>query len=72
MTIENLKCPECEGPMTPRTSKHGKFWGCKAFPKCKGTRDSVGESPKKYSNEDNDKESDSFDWINRHNKRRDY
>lgn len=32
--------------MTPRTNgKTGeKFWGCRAYPKCKGTRDSQGRS----------------------------
>lgn len=44
MKPENLKCPSCSGPMVPRTSQHGKFWGCSDFPKCKGTRDSMGMS----------------------------
>lgn len=43
--IENLKCPDCDGPMTPRTSQHGKFWGCKAYPKCRGTRNVAVEPP---------------------------
>jgi restriction system protein len=35
-------CPECDGPMVKRTAKRGtqagnQFWGCIAFPKCKGT-----------------------------------
>jgi len=42
--IENLKCPDCGGPMKPRESKHGKFWGCANYPKCKGTRDVNGMS----------------------------
>lgn len=41
---ENLKCPDCDGEMLPRKSIHGKFWGCKDYPRCKGTRDSNGES----------------------------
>lgn len=41
---ENVKCPDCDGEMTPRTSQHGKFWGCKSYPRCKGTRDSNGLS----------------------------
>lgn len=41
---ENLKCPDCDGPMTPRNGKFGKFWGCDNFPACKGTRDSMGRS----------------------------
>jgi len=44
MKPENLKCPDCDGPMIPRTSQYGKFWGCKNYPKCKGTRDSMGLS----------------------------
>jgi ssDNA-binding Zn-finger/Zn-ribbon topoisomerase 1 len=42
--IESVKCPECNGPMTPRNGKFGKFWGCIMFPACKGTRDSMGLS----------------------------
>ena len=35
-------CPVCGGPMVLRTAKQGKnaggqFYGCKSFPKCKGT-----------------------------------
>lgn len=40
---ENVHCPLCDGPMTPRASQHGKFWGCQAYPKCKGTRNVDGE-----------------------------
>lgn len=42
--IEETLCPECNGPMVSRTGQYGVFWGCKAFPKCKGTRDSLGRS----------------------------
>ena len=42
--IEDLTCPECGGLMVSRSSKHGTFWGCKQFPKCRGTRDSDGRS----------------------------
>ena len=31
-------CPECEKPMRKRNSQRGEFWGCSAYPKCKGTR----------------------------------
>lgn len=44
MTIENVKCPECEGPMVSRKGIFGTFWGCKDYPNCKGTRDSMGRS----------------------------
>lgn len=31
-------CPVCDAPMRKRTSVKGPFWGCSAYPKCKGTR----------------------------------
>jgi four helix bundle suffix protein len=31
-------CPECGKPMCRRISAKGPFWGCSAFPECKGTR----------------------------------
>lgn len=31
-------CPQCGKPMRRRTSVKGDFWGCAAFPDCKGTR----------------------------------
>lgn len=54
--MEDIKCPVCDGPMTPRTSAHGKFWGCKAFPKCRGTRNSDGEAPRRYDEDDDCRE----------------
>lgn len=38
-----VKCPICGGGMSVRTSRvgknaGGKFWGCKRFPRCKGTK----------------------------------
>lgn len=30
--------------MTPRSSSYGKFWGCRSYPTCRGTRDAMGES----------------------------
>ena len=44
MKPENIKCPECSGPMISRNGKFGPFWGCKDYPNCKGTRDSMGRS----------------------------
>ena len=41
---EKVLCPECDGEMISRTGKFGVFWGCKKFPQCKGTRDSMGRS----------------------------
>jgi len=31
-------CPQCGKPMRQRKSAKGDFWGCSAFPECKGTR----------------------------------
>jgi len=31
-------CPLCGKPMRQRKSAKGNFWGCSAFPECKGTR----------------------------------
>jgi len=31
-------CPDCGAPMRQRTSGRGPFWGCSAFPQCKGIR----------------------------------
>jgi ssDNA-binding Zn-finger/Zn-ribbon topoisomerase 1 len=46
MKPENVKCPECDGPMVSRLNreKNQRFWGCKAYPDCKGTRDTDGMS----------------------------
>ncbi|MDT8423112.1 MAG: four helix bundle suffix domain-containing protein [Desulfuromonadales bacterium] len=32
------KCPQCGKPMRQRKSAKGDFWGCSAFPDCKGTK----------------------------------
>lgn len=36
--MPNPTCPTCSGPMLTRTSAHGKFYSCRSFPRCKGTR----------------------------------
>jgi DNA topoisomerase-1 len=41
---EETLCPDCGGQMVSRSGTYGTFWGCKAFPKCRGTRDSQGRS----------------------------
>ncbi len=33
------ECPVCGRQMLKRNSTKGKFWGCSAYPKCKGTRE---------------------------------
>lgn len=30
-------CPKCGGEMELKSSRYGKFWACKSYPKCKGT-----------------------------------
>ena len=39
-------CPRCGGPMVRRTARKGarvgtSFWGCSAYPRCRGTRDPI-------------------------------
>jgi ssDNA-binding Zn-finger/Zn-ribbon topoisomerase 1 len=48
---ENVNCPECDGTMVPRTSERGAFWGCKEFPRCRGTRNVDGEAPQRWSDD---------------------
>lgn len=48
---EHLKylCPLCNGPMTKRNGKYGKFYSCQSWPrtKCPGTRNADGKVSKK-------------------------
>lgn len=37
-TADAPDCPQCGKPMRRRKSAKGDFWGCSAFPDCKGTR----------------------------------
>jgi hypothetical protein len=30
-------CPQCGGPMVSRNGRRGPFFGCAAYPSCKGT-----------------------------------
>ena len=32
------QCPDCGGIMRLRHGPHGDFWGCTAYPACKGKR----------------------------------
>lgn len=43
---KELKCPDCGGEMALRTNRQNgnKFWGCKKYPNCRGTRDENGLS----------------------------
>ena len=38
VTEDTPTCPDCGHAMTMRESKYGKFWGCRQFPNCRGTR----------------------------------
>jgi ssDNA-binding Zn-finger/Zn-ribbon topoisomerase 1 len=58
---EELKCPDCNGPMKSRSGKFGKFWGCIDFPQCRGTRDSEGRSK-----EDRARDRDMDDRVRRY------
>jgi ssDNA-binding Zn-finger/Zn-ribbon topoisomerase 1 len=55
MKPENVTCPECDGPMVSRSSAHGVFWGCKAFPRCRGTRNVDGEARRSRREEEADR-----------------
>jgi four helix bundle suffix protein len=37
-SADSPECPDCGKPMRQRKSAKGPFWGCSAFPDCKGTR----------------------------------
>jgi len=32
-------CPDCGKPMRKRQSRKGEFWGCTAYPDCRGSQD---------------------------------
>ena len=38
-------CPQCGKPMRRRRSAKGDFWGCPAFPDCRGTRPVQEQEP---------------------------
>jgi len=63
MKPENVTCPECGGPMVSRQNRRDqtRFWGCKAYPKCTGTRNVDGEEKKprcmvQFTNEEGETE----------------
>jgi ssDNA-binding Zn-finger/Zn-ribbon topoisomerase 1 len=60
MKPENVTCPLCEGPMTSRANKSTgqRFWGCNAFPKCRGTRNTDGDAPRSRDDEESEREHD--------------
>lgn len=34
-------CPKCGADTVLRNGKHGQFYGCSTFPKCKGSRSTI-------------------------------
>lgn len=34
-------CDDCKRPMVQRKGSQGKFWGCTAYPRCKGTKNAA-------------------------------
>ena len=45
MTVD-MSCPLCGGEMVSRKNNQTgqRFWGCKAFPRCRGTRNTDGKA----------------------------
>jgi len=45
-STDTYSCPDCGHDMALRTNRQNgnKFWGCKKYPQCKGTRDENGLS----------------------------
>jgi len=59
----NLTCPVCGGRMVSRLNKQKqqRFWGCMAFPKCRGTRDTDGNAPRgQHLHQDSQDDADSI------------
>ena len=72
MKPENVRCPDCDGPMVARSSQHGKFWGCASYPRCKGTRNSDGEARRPRRDEDDIEPDDAMpsqQWNSRDRRR---
>ncbi|RXT00976.1 hypothetical protein EIZ39_25765 [Ammoniphilus sp. CFH 90114] len=38
LKVAELICPRCEGELLERTGKHGSFYGCSNYPKCRYTK----------------------------------
>lgn len=46
VVLSEYDCPKCkDAKMIKRSSKHGEFYGCSKYPKCKGLRDGEGKEP---------------------------
>lgn len=48
--MTDLECPDCGGEMVSRRNAQTgqRFYGCKNYPTCRGTRDTDGESPREH------------------------
>jgi ssDNA-binding Zn-finger/Zn-ribbon topoisomerase 1 len=68
---ENVKCPDCDGPMVSRSSAHGRFWGCANYPRCRGTRNSLGDARTRFESDTDARteELPSDRWRNRDRRR---
>lgn len=53
MKPQNVTCPECGGEMVSRLNKrdYTRFWGCKKYPECKGSRNTDGDAPLRHRHE---------------------
>ena len=64
------KCPLCGSPMKLRHSSSGDFWGCTAFPTCRGTRPVGGNRVDGYRQQSTAIESTATDSSRRQSSRR--
>lgn len=73
MKPENVTCPDCGGPMVSRSSAHGRFWGCKEYPRCTGTRNSMGDARTRFESDTDNRRADdelpSRRWAGRDRRR---
>lgn len=44
-------CPQCGGPMVVCEGPFGRFWGCRDYPRCRGTRN-VQENTRRQDHQD--------------------
>ena len=42
-------CPSCGASMTPRQGKHGPFWGCSTYPRCRAKLGMRGVGPARHA-----------------------
>lgn len=56
MAIDGVKCPTCGGPMVSRSNNRdgSRFWGCRSYPDCRGTRNVEGEANRRFTPEEED------------------